>query len=172
VFATKAGEVYGVDLSEWAPDASISQLGAHHQENRTKRGRVTAAGQKTRNIGRWRWLNVLVTKEESVAAFVKANQFMVGQAKGGWAAAFMALGGKMSPKGWIGRHAKSAGACSHNLNETVANGNVSIVIVNHSEWASAGDPDRIIAASLEGRSVAMVKDMEHRMDQAWERAAR
>jgi hypothetical protein len=163
VFATKGGTVYGVDMNHWAPDAGISDLAAHVQGARGKRGRVTMAGQKTRNIGRWRWLNVLVTKEEMVKEFVKLKQWMVGEARGGWGAFFTACGGKLGSSGWVGKHAKRAGTCKASFER----GNVSITAVNHSRWASGGDPDRIIEKAMAGRAEAIAGSMEHELDRVW-----
>lgn len=146
VFATKTGDVYGADLSEWVPNADKSTLQKHHFAQRTKRGRVTTAGQRTRNVGRWKWLNVLVTKEGILRRYVSEAQRMVGQAKGGWARAYMELGGRMSKSGWVGRHA-GAGAFLNGSTPT----SIKFQLINHSAWASGGDQDRIVERAVRAR---------------------
>lgn len=162
IFATKSGEVYGVDTAQWAPQASNEDLAKHHNANRTKRGRVTTAGARTRNVGRWRWLDVIVTKEQRVKSYIREKLKMVGQAKGGWAAGFMKLGGRMSMRGWIGRHS-DAGECRAQFGKYQA----SIEIINRSRWATSGDPDRIIAASLAGRDRALKANIEGILKKNW-----
>lgn len=164
VFATKTGEVYGVDEANFIPDADESTLGKFHQQNRTSRGRVTTAGQKTRNIGRWRWMNVIVTTDKAIHAFIKKKQGNVGRAKGGWARSYMDLGGRMSPSGWVGKHAGKTGECRKILDRPW---NAEITMINRSEWASGGDDRRIIAASLAGRDRAVKADIERLLKEKW-----
>lgn len=163
VFATKSGEVYGADLSEWMPNASMDQLQKHHEEQRTKNGRVTMAGQKTRNIGRWRWLNVVVTTEENVKKYLQRAWDHIGEAKGGWAEAFMQLGGRMSRRGWVGKHAAKAGSYSG----TFRPGDINISIENRSHWANGGDPDRIIPKVLSGRMRALATLIKGTLEKRW-----
>ena len=164
IFATKGGEVYGVDYMNFAADASMQDLERTHAEHRGKRGRVTVAGSKDRVVGRWRWLNLLTTKEETVKRFIAKAWHGVGNARGGWAEGLITLGGKLSPRGWVGKHRK-AGSCEARFDR----GNVSISIVNHSKWATGGDPDRIIPKVLAGREKAIEASIEHSLDQAWEK---
>ena len=165
VFATKTGEVYGADLTHWMPNASKSQILDHHNANRGKRGRVTMAGQKTRNVGRWRWLDVMVVKEEVLKAYIAWKQSFVGQGKGGWASGVIRCGGKVAK--WVAPHV-SAGDVKDNLDTPEAHqGTVSITFINHSRWASNGDPDRVIASSLEGRAKAVEADIKHRLESIW-----
>lgn len=172
LFATKGGTVYGVDQNQWLTDAGISTLQQHHQSNRGKRGRVTTAGQKTRDIGRWKWLNVLVVKEEAVKQFVKFKQGFVGQARGGWAAGFMAMGGKLTKSGWVGKHADS-GECHHNLDTSEARrGQPRVTFINNSSWASGGDVENIIEKSLEYRAEAMEEHLKHMYESEFEKAMR
>lgn len=167
VFAGKSGEVYGADLSHWAPDATEAFLKAHHNAQRGKRGRVTMAGQRTRNIGRWKWLNVEVVKESLLAKYVHSAQGQVGEAKGGWAKAYMILGGRMSKRGWVGKHSEIAGDIQP-PNPTPKNDpHFGIKITNKSAWAGSGDPDRIVAKSMEGRAKAIAGDIKTMLETTW-----
>lgn len=165
IFANKGGTVYGVDLVNFNPEATIEQLVAHHTAQRTKRGRVTTAGSKDTVVGRWRWLNIFITKDSTAKSFIKKKIRSVGNAKGGWAAGFKKLGGKMSSNGWVGRHS-AAGNCTATFGEY----NASIQIVNRSRWATGGDPDRIIAKSMQGRGRAIERDIERLLKEKWGKA--
>lgn len=148
IFATKKGEVYGIDLQNFKPNATMEEMARVHEQHRTKRGRVTQAGSKDRIVGRWRWLEVLITSKRATDAFIKGKKKAVGQAKGGWAAGLTTLGGRVP--NWIGRHLK-AGACT--VSDT--DNGIEIVITNRSRWASSGDDDRIIEKSLARRTENM-----------------
>lgn len=164
VFATKSGEVYGVDYMQFAASASVDDLQRTHEEHRTKRGRVTMAGLRDRIVGRWRWLNLLTTKEEILKPYIIKAQEGVGEGRGGWVDGLIRLGGKLSPRGWVGKHRKS-GYCQAHFGRD----NVSIVIVNQSRWASGGDPDRIIQASMAGRVKAIIGSINKALNKAWNR---
>lgn len=151
IYADRSGNVYGVDTEKFMPNPSNEQLSKVHESHRGKRGRVTTAGSKDLVVGRWRWLNIAVAPEANVLGYIKKKLLMVGQAKGGWAAAFMAMGGKLSTKGWTGRHAK-AGTCKASFQR----GNVNISMTNNSAWAGNGDPDRVIENAMGARE----RDME------------
>jgi hypothetical protein len=160
IFATKTGEVYGVDLERFKADATMEDLKAAHEAQRGKRGRVTTAGTRDRVVGRWRWLDVLVTKADILNQYIKKAQAGVGQAKGGWAAGFIGLGGKCAT--WIKRHSNAG----RGINASTP-GNFSFTFVNESKWASGGDDDRIIEKSLEGREEALKGRIEHELVKRW-----
>jgi hypothetical protein len=167
IFATKSGTVYGVDLERFKANATNAELMATHAEHRGKRGRVTTAGSRDRVVGRWRWLNVLTTLESTVKGFIKLKQRMVGQAKGGWAAAFIKLGGRMSKSGWVGRHAEKAGRCEVRIKP----GDIHIEMINQSAWASGGDDERIIEKSIAGREKAIQGRIARELDKHWGKGA-
>lgn len=162
VYATKAGQVYGVDTMKFLDNPTMQQLTKVHNQARGNRGRVTTAGQRDKVIGRWHWLNVVVTKEKLVQQFIRLKERMVGQAKGGWAAGFIRFGGKLSPRGWIGYHAKAG-----KVTGWVQPGKVNVSLINESAWAGGGDPDRVMESSLHGRVEAIKADIGHILDRAW-----
>lgn len=173
IYATKDGEVYGVDFERFKADATVGDMKKTHNEHRGARGRVTTAGERDLIVGRWRWLNVLVTKEALVKEFVKLNQKMVGQGRGGWAVSFVKLGGKLSPSGWVGKHAFGKGvAVAGTCDASFKSGDVRIKMVNQSQWARGGDPDRIIEAAMAGRAKAIAGDIRRRLEKAWGNKAR
>jgi hypothetical protein len=157
-----------VDAQHFLPNAKVGALRRVHKAHRTKRGRVTTAGTKDVIVGRWHWLNLAVAKEEVVAKYVEMKKRMVGQGRGGWAAGFMKFGGKMSSRGWIGRHS-SAGKIS-GWPPSMKNA-INVSIRNNSAWASNGDPDRVVANALAGRERDMEKDIQIVLEKMWGRGA-
>jgi len=166
VFA-KRGQAFGTDLTHYMPGASNATLYTHHQEARTKSGRVTIAGERTRNVGRWVFLNRLVTEEERLADYIKQRQYGVGSAKGGWAAGYLKYGGRMSKRGWIGRYAGITGTTEDNLNHPESKTKPKITIINRSKWAAGNDPEGIIAASLDGRAKAIAGSIRRALEEQW-----
>ena len=171
VFATKRGEVYGVDLMSFRPDAQLAELQALHERQRGARGRVSLAGMKDRRIGRWHWMETIVTLERSVAAYVKSKCRNVGQARGGWADGYIQMGGRLSPRGWVGYH-RRWGGCDHNLDSVEAWTKPRVHIENRSAWANAGDPDRVIERCIAERERAMEASILHELEEAWKEAWR
>lgn len=164
IFATSKGEVYGVDLESFKPSASVEEMAKTHEAHRGKRGRVTMAGSQDKIVGRWRWLSVMVTKEALVNKYIALKKKAVGQGKGGWAKGFSDLGGRISSRGWVGRH-MGAGDCLIRVNGD----DVNIVLVNRSKWASGGDDQRIIEKSLERRAEDMKTFSEGIINGKWKR---
>ena len=88
---------------------------------------------------------------------------MVGQAKGGWAASLRRLLGK--PAAWYAKHEKS-GAFVDNLHNT---SKPEFTGINRSAWARGGDQDRILGMAMEGRAMAMTKDIERMLANEWKK---
>lgn len=162
VFATKQGEVYGTDYAHFIRTPTDGDLAKYHTAARTRRGRVTTAGSRTVNVGRWKWLSLVVTKESAVKSYVRKKQKMVGQAKGGWGSAYIAAGGKLGLAGWIGRHV-NAGSQSHKWDKI----SPWISFINNSRWASSGDIDRVLPQALLGRAKALEGAIERKIKDQW-----
>ncbi|MEI8289577.1 MAG: hypothetical protein WCH99_08885 [Verrucomicrobiota bacterium] len=164
IYADRSGNVYGVDTEKFLPNPSTSDLAKIHNEHRGKRGRVTTAGSKDIIVGRWRWLNIVVAPFDAVQAYIEKKKLMVGQGRGGWAAGFKAFGGKISEKGWIGRHIKAGKISGWPPKQP---GVINVSITNNSAWASNGDPDRIIENSIAGRERDMEKAIQIILENTW-----
>jgi hypothetical protein len=164
IFATQGGDVFGVDLERFKAEATFDDMRQTHWSQRGKRGRVTTAGQRDRVVGRWVWMDVLVTKEELVKKYIAMAQKGVGQAKGGWVDGFILLGGKCPT--WISRHRKAG----KGINASTP-GHFSFTFLNNSKWASGGDPDRIIQKSLAGREEALKGRIVHELEKQWGKGA-
>ena len=81
-FKSKTGSVYGVEKRFF--DFSGDKIPAHHRRFRTKDGRVTRAGTFTRDIGRWKFVDKVVTKQSILNRYIKEKQKNVGILKAGW----------------------------------------------------------------------------------------
>lgn len=164
IYADRSGNVYGVDTQKFFQNPSLSDLNKVHKEHRGKRGRVTTAGSKDIVVGRWRWLNIAVVPEAVLEAYINAKKAMVGQGKGGWATGYKALGGKISEKGWVGRH-MNAGRISGW--PPAARGVININITNNSAWASNGDPDRVMENAISSRERDLEKLIARILEKRW-----
>ena len=165
VYADKSGRVYGMDTEKFIPNATHGDISKWHNSSRDRRGRITTAGRGDLVTGRWVWLNKLATKEATVKSYVKKKLQSVGQGKGGWAAAFMRFGGKMSMNGWIGKHASRFGRVRSNFTSD----QIAIEMINSSKWATGGDPDRIIEKSIAGRTESLKAAIRRQMNDAWKK---
>ena len=165
VFTDKNGRVYGVDVEMYRQNPTIGDLEKMHTANRDRRGRgkkIPSTGIGTA-IGRWTFINKLVVPQKFAAAYIKRVQGMVGQGKGGWAKAFMQLGGRMSSSGWVGKHAARAGAVKTNFTPD----KTAIEIINRSQWARGGDEGRIIDSALRMRAESLKQAIKRHMTDTW-----
>lgn len=83
LFATKDGRVYGVERALFRPDATIEAMFDHHKRY-WKNGRMTQAGGRSRDIGRWKFVDKMVVSE---SAFNRYKQYVydkIGILAGGW----------------------------------------------------------------------------------------
>ena len=126
-----------------------------HSSQRKSRGRVPRTSSKA-----YRYATDDVAK---LKKYVEFKQKMVGQGKGGWAASLKRLGGKAAA--WYDRHAH-AGTYVDNLDRR---GKPEFTGINKSAWASGGDVDRILGMAMEGRAMAMTKDIERMMENEWKK---
>jgi hypothetical protein len=108
LFIKKNGDVYGCDRALFKPRASISEMYAHHQSMRRKDGHVTEAGGKTRDIGRWKFIEQMVVSRSAYLRYERFIHKRVGMLAASIVAAY---NGKYGPlKGvpaWISRHTSS-----------------------------------------------------------------
>lgn len=150
LWVAKDGRVFGVERQLYRPDATLEEIAKHHQKYRDKRGRVSTAGTRDREVGRWRFLDRLVVDGDRVKEYADQRQELTGQAKGGWARAVATLGGRVSS--WIGEHAYAG-----RLQDRLAEPDGFLQMDNASEWAvggfsGEGESGRVAAAALASRS--------------------
>lgn len=159
IYVRADGTVHGIEAEKFKPQATYYDLAQHHKIARKKRRQGTTSGSGELVVGRWRWVDKLVTSESAVASYVKEKTKMVGQAKGGWADGFVKLGGKAP--GWIGRHRKSGSSIVKTGDK------IHIELTNKSEWAKGGDEKGIIQQSLAGRERSLRANITRAAKGGW-----
>jgi hypothetical protein len=91
LWTRKDGTPFGVEHDLFRPDATESDMRAHHKRY-FKNGRFTRAGGATKDIGRWKFIDKMVIPEETFAAYLKEQQAKVGYLLSGWRVAANKLG--------------------------------------------------------------------------------
>ena len=162
MFSTTEG-AYGAEQKDWQPSVNVSEFTAYHNKQRDSKGHVSLAKQVIRAVGRWRWMETLVTKEQELLTLIARKQKAVGQGKGGWVAMLVACKGKASTSGWYGRHVKS-GSC----HVEVSHDSFLIEAENHSEWAGGGsDPEKVVERAIEWREEMMEQSVQKFIEDSW-----
>ncbi len=111
-----------------------AQLPEMHAQVRASRGRVL------------RFQRRVTPDAERVRDYIRSTQEHVGRGRSGWAVALIALGGK--PQAWVLRHTKR----DTGEFEDRADVRGYIRMENKSEWAEAGDEDRVVANAVRSRT--------------------
>jgi hypothetical protein len=123
----QGSELHGVSVVE-------PKFPEMHQQARASRGRVL------------KFQGRVTPDADKVRDYIKTVQDRVGRGRSGWAVSLLSLGGK--PSGWIVRHAKrDTGTFEDRVD---AQGYMRME--NRSEWAEAGDEDRIVANAIRSRT--------------------
>lgn len=105
-----------------------------HEQARSSRGRVL------------KFQGVVTPDADKVREYIRTVQGHVGRGRSGWAVSLLALGGK--PSAWVLRHAKR----DTGLFEDRVDAQGYIRMENRSEWAEAGDEDRVVANAVRSRT--------------------
>lgn len=95
LFVRKDGTVYGTDRQLYRPGASMAEMRAHHQAHRRADGRVTSAGARSRDVGRWKFISQMVVNPGEIDSYLKQVYALVGTGKAGWIPAIKGLGAKL-----------------------------------------------------------------------------
>jgi hypothetical protein len=140
LFVSKDGNVYGTDRSHFLPDATESTLRAFHKKNFVN-GRMSSAGGRTKNIGRWKFVDRLFVDAATLNNYLDATLKKVGIAKSGWASCASQLKkinkGRLTtgfPK-WVLRHLEDFR--SGEVKDNTANkNNPTVLLTNKVPWAS------------------------------------
>jgi hypothetical protein len=140
LFVSKDGTVYGTDRSHFLPDATESTLRSFHKKNFVN-GRMSSAGGRTKNIGRWKFVDRLFVDAATLNNYLDATLKKVGIAKSGWASCASQLKkinkGRLTagfPK-WVLRHLKDFR--SGEVQDNTANkNNPTVLLTNKVPWAS------------------------------------
>lgn len=86
LWVTKDGRVYGTQRHFFRPDASMTEMRAHHKRY-FKNGEMSRAGTYTRDIARWRWIDQMVVRVSTFNRYLKSQQRKVGFYAAGFAPA-------------------------------------------------------------------------------------
>jgi hypothetical protein len=155
LFVGKDGFAYGTEKTMFRPDASTSEMRAFHKKNFVN-GKMSSAGSKTRNIGRWKFLDKMFVSKETLDEYIQKAIKKVGIAKAGWANCALQL--KKVNKGkltasippWVIRHtADFKNGNTQDLTSDIKNPRV--VMTNTTPWAS-----NVIPASEQLNALSVV----------------
>lgn len=91
LWVRKDGTVYGTQRHFFRPDASMSEMRAHHKKYFVN-GEMSAAGAYTRDIGRWKWIDQMVVRESTFDRYLKSQERKVGLYASGWRPSAQSLG--------------------------------------------------------------------------------
>jgi hypothetical protein len=165
LFVGKDGFAYGTEKMMFRPDASTSEMRAFHKKNFVN-GKMSSAGSKTRNIGRWKFLDKMFVSKETLDEYIQKAIKKVGIAKAGWANCALQL--KKVNKGkltasippWVIRHtADFKNGNTQDLTSDIKNPRV--VMTNTTPWASNVIPE---SEQANATAVVVVK-MRNQMNQ-------
>ena len=165
LFVGKDGFAYGTEKMMFRPDASTSEMRAFHKKNFVN-GKMSSAGSKTRNIGRWKFLDKMFVSKETLDEYIQKTIKKVGIAKAGWANCALQL--KKVNKGkltqgippWVMRHtADFKNGNTQDLTSDIKNPRV--VMTNTTPWANNVIPENEQANAT---AVVVVK-MRNQMNQ-------
>ena len=165
LFVGKDGFAYGTEKMMFRPDASTSEMRAFHKKNFVN-GKMSSAGSKTRNIGRWKFLDKMFVSKETLDEYIQKAIKKVGIAKAGWANCALQL--KKVNKGkltqgippWVMRHTGDfKNGNTQDLTSDIKNPRV--VMTNTTPWA-----DNVIPASEQLNALSVVgTKMRNQMNQ-------
>ena len=154
LFTRKDGTVYGTDRAHFMPDASTSTMRGIHKDNFVK-GKMSAAGGDTQNIGRWKFINRYFVMPDTLKTYISSQHAKVGIAKSGWAACAKQLktGKGSATRGiprWVTRHLGDYGlGIVQDMAHDTANPR--IVLTNTCKYA-----DKVCPENQQQQAVAIV----------------
>lgn len=146
LFVTKRGDVYGVDRALYRPNASVQEMRDHHLQY-FRNGRMSSAGGRTRDVGRWKFIDKMVVAVQAMQAYVASVFGRVGKLASGWIPLADALGATIPA--WIKRHRASA----------MARGAAHVDV-------SPATPRPMVRARCSGQTAGISYEMQRRADYA------
>lgn len=150
----KDGSTFLVEWGHARMDGA--DLEEFHNSMRGKNGRVSKAGAKTRNIGRWKANNKMIVPPLVKKRYVKKIQKRVGRLKAGWISPQIKFGGKETAiPSWIRNH--KTGARSNAFLQGAGTERVQMVMDNNARGAR--QLRHVITTALRIRLSAMTREM-------------
>lgn len=162
LWTTRTGEPFGVETDLFRPNASLSDMRAHHKRY-WKRGKMTEAGARTRDIGRWKFIDRMVVTHETLDAYIHEVQSKVGYLASGWRVAAQKLGVTL-PK-WI-RDADGPSTCTIAVSDT----RIFIRATNEVYYAGLTGLKRRIQFAIDAQTGKMQRQWED-YTKKWNQAA-
>jgi hypothetical protein len=154
LFAKKDGTVYGCDQHFYRPQASVEEMRAHHLQY-FRNGRMTQAGGRTRDIGRWKFLDQMVVTRSAMLRYLRYINKHVGIYASGFNAAAQQLGAKGVPA-WVTHHGTAYSGISVRQTDT----SFFIVLTDRVPFGQA-DTTRRMHDVLRYRDNALARAMPH-----------
>jgi hypothetical protein len=156
------GHAYGLDWTHYKPNATMEEMSAFHKQHFVN-GKVSSAGSRTIDVGRWKGVEKMYVKKETLDRYKDEVFKKVGIAKSGWANCAaqiqQVISGSMTRgiPAWVTRHNKSNGDVTDNSADP---NNPTIILKNTTPWASnVCDTTQIIIA-LNSVKMKCVKQLE------------
>ena len=162
LWTRRDGTVYGTQRSFFRPDASISEMRAHHKEY-FKNGQMSRAGTYTRDIGRWKWIDQMIIRASTWERYWKHIAPRVGYYAGGWGPGARALKVPLPP------YARRNSSTPGRVDITIQPNRLRIVIENAANFSSV---DRDMARRVQWAVNVQATKMERRLPFLMRAAAR
>lgn len=157
LFTKRDGTVYGTEETMFKPFASIGEMYDHHHRY-YKNGRMSSAGGKTRDVGRWKFIDRMVVSREAFERYFEYVCEKIGILAGGWGAAAKEF--KVTMPKIARRH--STGQCSP---PQIRDDHWSVRIENTVGYATEADMNRRIDFALDSRkrSARIANSIKHQI---------
>ena len=147
----------GDSKKTWLNDSGLKEF---HRKSRTKNGRVSTAGDRTRNIGRWVARDKMVVPEKVRKSYIRKVQRNVGRLKAGWLptlARFPSVGGR-KPAKWITDHNSGARGSASIIG--AGSPKVFSVMINNAEGSGSSQMGHIVRSTLKARLNAITRHLK------------
>jgi hypothetical protein len=138
LFISKDGHAYGTDKTFFRPDASHQEMRTFHK-GKFVNGKMSSAGSRTRDVGRWKFVEKMVVGKDTLKAYVDKQILKVGWVKSAWAACANELPSVISGRAtreipaWVTRHDSPNSDVVNLLSDKK---NPRVRMTNHTSYAS------------------------------------
>ena len=138
LFISKDGYAYGTDKTYFKDSVSQGELRSIHK-SKFVNGKMSSAGGRTRDIGRWRFIEKWFVPREALNSYIDSQILKVGWAKAAWAACARELRkvvkGKATGKipAWVTRHDSPNSDVVDNSRDLT---NPRVTLINATKYAS------------------------------------
>lgn len=169
LFTKKNGDVYGTERTLFKPEASQEDLRDHHKKF-FKNGRMTSAGSRTRDIGRWKFIDKLTIRRSTADEYLKTLYKKIGFAAACFYVAAKKIG--LKPRGvpkWIRDH-ESAPGVGYDPGFTPDSTKFAITLVSTLNYNGGLDMSSKVRYALKYRENAMKRRLPYLIRAALKKA--